>query len=44
MACGKAAEAVVVSGDRHLLDAAGWSGVEVLTPREFLTRYAEPEG
>lgn len=44
MACAKAAEAVVVSGDRHLLEAAGWSAVEVLTPRDFLTRCAGPEG
>jgi len=40
MACAKEAGAVVVSGDRHLLDATGWGGVEALTPREFLTRLA----
>jgi len=28
---------VVVSGDRHLLDASGWRGVRVVTPRSFLT-------
>jgi putative PIN family toxin of toxin-antitoxin system len=44
MACAKEAGAVVVSGDRHLLDAAGWSGIEVLTPRQFLTRCGKPEG
>lgn len=44
MACGRASQAVVVSGDRHLLDAAGWEGVEVLTPRGFLARCGEPEG
>lgn len=31
------ADAVVVSGDRDLLDASGWRGVRVLTPRDFLT-------
>jgi putative PIN family toxin of toxin-antitoxin system len=44
MGCAKEAGAVVVSGDRHLLDAAGWSGIEVLTPRQFLTRCGEPDG
>ena len=38
MACAKRCGAVVVSGDRHLLDASGWEGVEVLTPRDFLAR------
>ena len=28
--------AVVVSGDRHLLDVAGWQGVQVMKPRDFL--------
>lgn len=30
------ADAVVVSGDRHLLDTSGWRGVRVLTPRTLL--------
>ena len=29
----------VVSGDRHMLDADGWRGVKVLTPRAFLTQF-----
>ncbi len=33
MRCALGADAVVVSGDRHLLDADGWKGVRVLTPR-----------
>ena len=28
----------VVSGDGDLLDASGWNGVRVYTPREFLDR------
>lgn len=31
--------AIVVSGDQHLLDVAGWRGVAVLTPRQFVDRY-----
>lgn len=38
MRCALAAGAVVVSGDRDLLEASGWNAVEVLTPRDFLTR------
>ena len=38
MECGRRSRALVVSGDQHLLDANGWQGVEVLTPRAFLTR------
>ncbi len=37
--CARDARAVVVSGDRHLLDASGWSGVQVLTPRLFLDQF-----
>jgi len=33
--CAREAGAVVVSGDRHLLDASGWAGVRVFTPRAF---------
>ncbi|MDP2957506.1 MAG: PIN domain-containing protein [Longimicrobiales bacterium] len=36
MVCAHGAGAVVVSGDRHLLDASGWRGVIVLTPRTFM--------
>jgi uncharacterized protein len=38
LVCARDAGAVVVSGDRHLLDASGWAGVQVLTPRAFLDR------
>ena len=38
MACAHRCGAVVVSGDRHLIDADGWEGVEVLGPRDFLNR------
>jgi uncharacterized protein len=31
---------IIVSGDRHLLDASGWGGIEVLRPRQFLERLA----
>jgi len=30
---------LIVSGDRHLLDANGWNGVEVLRPRAFVDRH-----
>lgn len=37
LACALAAGVqVVVSGDRHLLRVSGWSGIEVLTPRQFV--------
>ncbi len=42
LACALAAGVqVVVSGDRHLLRASGWSGIEVLTPRQFVERYLD---
>ena len=30
---------VIVSGDKHLLRVSGWSGIEVLTPRQVIERY-----
>jgi putative PIN family toxin of toxin-antitoxin system len=40
MACAISGYATcVVSGDRALLRASGYEGVEVVTPRNFLTRY-----
>ena len=36
MVCAHQVDAVVVSGDKHLLDASGWNGVDVLRPRTFL--------
>ena len=42
LACALAAGVqVVVSGDRHLLRVSGWSGIEVLTPRQFVERYLD---
>jgi uncharacterized protein len=38
MRCALAAEAIVVSGDRHLLDADGWRGVNVVTSAQLLAR------
>jgi uncharacterized protein len=29
---------IVISGDRHVLDANGWQGIEVLTPALFMRR------
>ncbi len=37
MSCAHRTGAVVVSGDKHLLDASGWRRVTVLQPRAFLT-------
>ena len=36
MLCARGSGAIVVSGDQHLLDAAGWQGIRVLKPRDFL--------
>ena len=36
MLCARAGDGFVVSGDRHLLTASGWSGVTVIRPREFM--------
>ena len=37
LACADASGATVVSGDSDLLEASGWKGIDVLTPRAFLT-------
>lgn len=29
----------IVSGDRHLLDVAGWRGIKVVKPRQFVDQY-----
>lgn len=40
LACAIAGHAhIVVTGDRALLRASGFQGVEVVTPREFVRRY-----
>ena len=46
LACALAARvAVIVSGDKDLLDVSGWHGLEVLRPRLFVDEYlGEPEG
>lgn len=36
MLCAESAGAIVVSGDKHLLEASGWSDVQVARPRDFL--------
>ena len=36
MRCAAEAGALVVSGDRHLLDVDGWRGVRVMTPAQIL--------
>lgn len=38
MLCAEQAGAEVISGDKHLLEVTGWSGVEVLKPRDFLNQ------
>lgn len=43
-ACAIAAGAeVIVSGDKHLLRASGFRGVDVVTPRVFVDRYLASE-
>ena len=32
---------VIVSGDKHLLRASGYQGIQVLKPREFMDQYLE---
>ena len=42
LACALAGNAAcVVSGDRALLRASGYEGIEVMTPREFQTRFLD---
>ena len=36
MLCAQSAGATVVSGDKHLLDASSWEGIQVLRARDFL--------
>ncbi|MGB6867638.1 MAG: PIN domain-containing protein, partial [Candidatus Aminicenantaceae bacterium] len=30
---------VIISGDKHLLKASGYLGLEVMTPREFVDKF-----
>lgn len=40
LACAVASRtSVIVSGDKHLLRVSGWSGIDVLTPRQVFVRY-----
>ena len=41
MRCAFAANATVVSGDRHLLDVHGWHGVSVATPAQLLAQLSD---
>ena len=41
MRCAAIANAIVVSGDRHLLDADGWNSVRVMTPSEILATLSD---
>ena len=36
--CAASAGAIIVSGDRHLLEVSGWNDVAVLQPAHFLAR------
>ena len=41
-ACADAAGvSVIVSGDRHLLKASGYQGIEVVRPRQFVDEYLQ---
>jgi putative PIN family toxin of toxin-antitoxin system len=45
IACALAAgNAIIVSGDRHLLKVSGVQNIEILTPREFVDRVLENLG
>ena len=43
MLCARDSGAIIVSGDRHLLDASGWEGVRVMKPHDFLVYLTNPE-
>ncbi len=43
MLCARASGAVVVSGDRHLLEQSGWEETAVMKPRDFLADLADHE-
>lgn len=43
MLCARDWEAIIVSGDQHLLDASGWEGVRVMKPHDFLEYLDNPE-
>jgi predicted nucleic acid-binding protein len=40
LACALAAGVpIIVSGDKHLLAMAGWGGINVLKPRQFVEQH-----
>ena len=40
LACALAASTpIIVSGDRHLLAASGWAGIQVLRPKAFVDQF-----
>lgn len=41
MRCARDADAIVVSGDTHLLNVSGWQDVQVLRPRAFFELLAD---
>lgn len=44
MRCALVADAIVVSGDRHLLDVDGWRGVQVTKPADLLDQLPTQPG
>ncbi len=44
MLCARDSGAIIVSGDHHLLEAAGWEGVRVMKPHDFLKLLNHPDG
>jgi putative PIN family toxin of toxin-antitoxin system len=43
MLCARANAAMIVSGDKHLLDVSGWEGVRVMRPHHFLAFLDNPD-
>ena len=45
LACAIAARTpLIVSGDKHLLQVSGWSGITIVTPRQCVERYLAADG
>ena len=43
LSCAQGHGAIVVSGDKHLLDVSGWEGVRVMRPHDFLAYLERPD-
>jgi len=43
MLCARANAAIIVSGDKHLLEVSGWEGVRVMRPHDFLAFLDNPD-